>query len=70
MTVTGAVDYVMRIVTTDMHAYDTFLRDKILALGLVSDIQSRIIVNVAKRTTAAPLGLISPVRPDAGPLGA
>ena len=31
--------------------------------GLVSDIQSRIIVNVAKRTTAAPLGLISPYIP-------
>jgi Lrp/AsnC family transcriptional regulator len=60
MTVTGAVDYVMRIVTTDMHAYDNFLRDKILALGLVTDIQSRIIINVAKRTTAAPLGLVSP----------
>ena len=60
MTVTGAVDYVMRIVTTDMQAYDDFLRDKILGLGLVSDIQSRIIVNVFKRTTAAPLGLISP----------
>jgi DNA-binding Lrp family transcriptional regulator len=42
MTVTGAVDYVCRVVTTDMHAYDNFLRDKILALGLVSDIQSRI----------------------------
>src|SRR5690349_2122852 len=63
MTVTGAVDYVMRIVTTDMHAYDNFLRDRILALGLVSDIQSRIIVNVSKRTTAAPLGLISPYVP-------
>jgi Lrp/AsnC family transcriptional regulator len=60
MTVTGAVDYVMRIVTTDMHASDNFLRDKILALGLVTDIQSRIIINVAKRTTAAPLGLVSP----------
>lgn len=60
MTVTGAVDYVMRVVTTDMHAYDNFLRDRILALGLISDIQSRIIVNVAKRTTAAPLGLVSP----------
>src|SRR5215470_1722727 len=63
MTVTGAVDYVMRVVTTDMHAYDNFLRDRILALGLVSDIQSRIIVNVSKRTTAAPLGLISPYVP-------
>lgn len=60
MTVTGAVDYVIRVVTTDMRAYDDFLRDKILALGLVSDIQSRIIVNVAKRTTSAPLSLVSP----------
>jgi DNA-binding Lrp family transcriptional regulator len=60
MTVTGAVDYVMRIVTTDLRAYDTFLRRKMLSLGLVSDIQTRIIANVAKRTTAAPLALVSP----------
>lgn len=64
-TVTGAVDYMLRIVTTDMHAYDDFLRDKILALGVVSDVQSRIVMRIAKRTTAAPLGLVSayvPVR--------
>jgi hypothetical protein len=42
-----------------MHAYDDFLRDKILSLGLVSDVQSRIVIRVAKRTTAAPLGLVS-----------
>ena len=59
MTVTGAVDYVIRIITTDMQAYDDFLRDKLLGQGLVSDVQSRIIINVAKRTTAAPLGLVS-----------
>ncbi|MGB3624932.1 MAG: Lrp/AsnC family transcriptional regulator, partial [Henriciella sp.] len=59
MTVTGAVDYVMRITTTDMHAYDSFLRDQLLGSGLVSDVQSRIVINVAKRTTALPLGLIS-----------
>ena len=58
-TVTGAVDYMLRVVTTDMHAYDDFLRDKVLALGLVSDVQSRIVIRVAKRTTAAPLGLVS-----------
>jgi len=61
-TVTGAVDYMLRIVTRDMHAYDDFLRDKILALGLVSDVQSRIVIRVPKRTTAAPLELM----PDAG----
>jgi DNA-binding Lrp family transcriptional regulator len=58
-TVTGAVDYMLRVVTTDMHAYDDFLRDKMLALGLVSDVQSRIVMRAAKRTTAAPLELIS-----------
>lgn len=58
-TVTGAVDYMLRIVTTDMHAYDDFLRDKILSVGLVSDVQSRIVIRIAKRTTAAPLDLIA-----------
>jgi DNA-binding Lrp family transcriptional regulator len=56
-TVTGAVDYMLRVVTRDIHAYDDFLRDKILALGLVSDVQSRIVIRVPKRTTAAPLSL-------------
>ncbi|MBL8536846.1 MAG: Lrp/AsnC family transcriptional regulator [Hyphomonadaceae bacterium] len=57
-TVTGAVDYMLRVVTRDMHAYDDFLRDKMLALGLVSDVQSRIVMRVTKRTTALPLGLM------------
>jgi Lrp/AsnC family transcriptional regulator len=56
-TVTGAVDYMLRIITRDIHAYDDFLRDKMLALGLVSDVQSRIVIRVPKRTTAAPLSL-------------
>lgn len=59
MTVTGAVDYIIRVTTTDMHAYDKFLREKLLGSELVSDVQSRIIINVSKRTTALPLGLIS-----------
>ncbi|MEJ0058357.1 MAG: Lrp/AsnC family transcriptional regulator [Terricaulis sp.] len=58
-TVTGAADYVLRIITRDMHAYDDFLRDQMLALGLISDVQSRILMRIAKRTTAAPLGLVS-----------
>lgn len=58
MTVTGAVDYIIRVTTTDMHAYDRFLRDKLLGSALVSDVQSRIIINVSKRTTALPLDLI------------
>lgn len=57
-TVTGAIDYMLRIITRDMHAYDDFLRDKMLALGLVSDVQSRIVMRVPKRTTAIPLELM------------
>jgi len=55
--VTGAADYMLRVITRDIHAYDDFLRDKMLALGLVSDVQSRIVMRVPKRTTAAPLEL-------------
>ena len=62
MTVTGAVDYMIHIVTTDMHAYDNFLRDKLLGSALVSDVQSRIVIRVAKRTTALPLDLVEDVR--------
>jgi Lrp/AsnC family transcriptional regulator len=59
-TVTGSADYELRIVTRDMHAFDDFLRDKILSLGLVSNIESRIVIRSVKHTTAAPLGLVSP----------
>ena len=43
-TVTGAADYELRIVTRDMHAFDDFLRDRLLSLGLVSNIESRIVI--------------------------
>jgi len=59
-TVTGSEDYVLRIVTRDMHAFDSFLRDKLLSSGLVSNIQSRIVVRGVKDSTTLPLGLVSP----------
>jgi DNA-binding Lrp family transcriptional regulator len=58
-TVTGAADYELRIVTRDMHAFDDFLRERILSLGLVSNIESRIVIRSVKNTTAVPLGLVS-----------
>lgn len=66
-TVTGAVDYMLRVITTDMHRYDDFLRDKVLSLGLVSDVQSKIVIRIAKRTTAAPLGLTTNAPARGGP---
>jgi Lrp/AsnC family transcriptional regulator len=59
-TITGREDYVLRIVTSDIHAFDRFMREKLLALGLVSDIESHIVIRQAKNTTAVPLGLVSP----------
>jgi Lrp/AsnC family transcriptional regulator len=59
-TVTGGEDYVLRIVTRDMHGFDNFLRDKLLSTGLVSNCQSRIVVRGVKDSTAVPLGLVSP----------
>ena len=59
-TVTGGEDYVLRIVTRDIHGFDNFLRDKLLSSGLVSNVQSRIVVRGVKDSTAVPLGLVSP----------
>jgi len=58
-TVTGAADYELRVVTRDMHAFDAFQRDKLLSLGLVANIESRIVIRSIKNTTAVPLRLIS-----------
>jgi DNA-binding Lrp family transcriptional regulator len=58
-TVTGAADYELRIITRDMHAFDDFLRENILSLGLVSNIESRIVIRSVKNSTAVPLGLAS-----------
>ena len=58
-TVTGAADYELRVITRDMHGFDAFLRDHLLSLGLISNIESRIVIRSVKNTTAAPLGLVS-----------
>ena len=58
-TVTGGEDYVLRIITRDMHSFDDFLRDKLLSLGLVSNVESRIVIRAVKASTAVPLGLVN-----------
>ena len=59
-TITGREDYVLRIITSDMHAFDLFLREKLLALGIVSDCESHIVTRGVKNVTALPLGIITP----------
>jgi DNA-binding Lrp family transcriptional regulator len=59
-TVTGGMDYVLRIITRDMRSFDDFMREKLLSLGLISNIESRIVIRSVKNSTAVPLGLVSP----------
>jgi Lrp/AsnC family transcriptional regulator len=59
-TITGREDYVLRIITTDMHAFDQFLRDKLLTLGIVSNCESHIVTRGVKNVTTLPLGIITP----------
>ncbi len=53
--VTGAVDYLIKVVAADMKDYDHFLRHKLLDSDLVSDVQSRIVVSTVKETAALPI---------------
>jgi Lrp/AsnC family transcriptional regulator len=53
--ITGAVDYLIKVVASDIKAYDDFLRLKLLDNALVSDVQSRIVVSNVKHTVALPL---------------
>jgi len=64
--VTGAVDFMLRVVTKDMHAYDDFLREELLGIDLISDVQSRIVLRQSKETYALPLNLISNAVPRNG----
>ena len=59
-TITGREDYVLRIITSDMHAFDQFLRDKLLTLGIVSNCESHIVTRGVKNVTTLPLGIITP----------
>ena len=58
-TVTGSVDYQLRIITRDMKAFDEFQREKMLSLGLISNIESRIVIRPVKNATAIPLNLVA-----------
>jgi Lrp/AsnC family transcriptional regulator len=53
--ITGAVDYLIKVVAEDIKSYDAFLRLKLLDGSLVSDVQSRIVVATIKDTGALPL---------------
>lgn len=61
--VTGAVDFMLRVVTKDMHSYEDFLRETLLSIDLISDVQSRIVLRQSKDSYSLPLNLISTAIP-------
>jgi len=42
-----------------MHSYEDFLREVLLGIDLISDVQSRIVLRQCKESYALPLNLIS-----------
>jgi Lrp/AsnC family transcriptional regulator len=53
--ITGAADYVLKVIVDDMKSYDDFLRMKLLATNLISEVQSSIVISSVKDTTILPL---------------
>jgi len=53
--VTGNVDFLLRIVTEDVHAYERFLRDHLTQLPSVAEVHSNIAITQVKYTTEVPL---------------
>lgn len=56
-TISGSMDYILRIVTTDMQAYENFLRQKLLKMDMVNEVHTQFAVTQVKYTPALPLEL-------------
>ena len=54
-TVTGTVDYFLKIVTRDIKHYDRFLRRHLLQIAVIAEINSNVAVTAIKYTTELPL---------------
>lgn len=56
-TVLGEMDFLLKVVTTDIHAYERFLR-QLLSLPAVREVNSKMVVSEIKCTNELPLGLL------------
>ncbi len=56
-TISGSMDYMVRVITKDMQTYENFLRKKLLKMDMVNEVHSRFAVTKVKQTTAIPLTL-------------
>lgn len=59
-TVMGAIDFVLLVVTTDIRAYERFMREHLSQLPGIQGIESNIVMSAVKDTTALPLELVTP----------
>ena len=58
-TISGSMDFLLRVVTENMQSYEKFLRRKLLRLHMVSEVNTHFAVTQVKYTTAVPLELSS-----------
>ncbi|HSN71359.1 MAG TPA: Lrp/AsnC ligand binding domain-containing protein, partial [Steroidobacteraceae bacterium] len=56
-TTMGAIDFVLIVVTADIRAYETFLRERLAQLPGIHAIESHIVLTTVKDTTALPLAV-------------
>ena len=54
-TVTGTMDYFVKIVTRDIRGYESFLRQRLLQIPLIRELHSNVAVTQIKFTTSLPL---------------
>lgn len=53
--ITGEADYVVKVVTRDMKAYDRFLQQHLFKLPFVASVRSNVVLREVKYETALPL---------------
>ncbi len=54
-TITGQMDYLLKIVTKDIQHYESFIRDKLMTLPTIREMHSTIAITEIKNTTELPL---------------
>lgn len=58
-TVMGAIDFVLIVVTTDIRAYERFMREHLSQLPGIQGVESNIVMSMIKDTTALPLARLA-----------
>ena len=54
----GEIDFLVKVVTRDVPAYEVFLRDKLSRIPAVRDVKSSMALTPVKESTELPLDLV------------